>query len=249
VTGTVDEPPISAAASFGVAAAAYERGRPQYPNEAVEWLLPSAARRVLDLGAGTGKLTGLLQRRGLDVVAVEPLSGMRDRLAAALPEVTLLAGTAEAIPVEDGVVDAVLVAQAWHWVNPMLAIPEVARVLAPGGRLGLLWNIRDERESWVRDLGRLMHAHGERDSDGPKPAVGPPFGPIEHREVAWKHWLTRASLVDLVASRSYVITLPREERDAVLADVRRLADTHPDLAGAERFPLPYLTQCFRADLR
>jgi SAM-dependent methyltransferase len=173
----------------------------------------------------------------------------RPRRAAAFPQVTLLAGTAEAIPLDDDGVDAVLVAQAWHWVNPTLAVPEVARVLAPAGRLGLLWNIRDERESWVRDLGPLMHAHGERDSDGPKPALGPPFGPIEHREVGWTHWLTRASLVDLVASRSYVITLPREERDAVRADVRRLTDTHADLAGAERFALPYLTQCFRADLR
>jgi SAM-dependent methyltransferase len=249
VTGTVDEPPIGAAASFGVAAAAYERGRPQYPDEAVDWLLPPAARRVLDLGAGTGKLTGLLQRRGLDVVAVEPLSGMSARLAAALPQVTVLAGTAEAIPLDDGAVDAVLVAQAWHWVNPTLAVPEVARILTPGGRLGLLWNTRDERGSWVRDLGRHVHGHGERDSDGPQPAVGPPFGPIDHREVAWTYWLTPASLVDLVASRSYVIRLPRKERDAVLADVRRLADTHPDLAGAERFALPYLTQCFRADLR
>ena len=194
-------------------------------------------------------LNGNALAGGCEVALACDVRIMVEGMRMALPEVTLLAGTAEAIPVEDGVVDAVLVAQAWHWVNPTLAVPEVARVLAPGGRLGLLWNIRDERESWVRDLGRLMHAHGERDSDGPKPAVGPPFGPIEHREVAWKHWLTRASLVDLVASRSYVITLPREERDAVLADVRRLADTHPDLAGAERFPLPYLTQCFRADLR
>ncbi len=120
--------------SFGAAAVTYERARPSYPDEAIDWLLPPGARRVLDLGAGTGKLTRGLRDRGLDVVAVEPSAGMRDQLARVLPGVRALAGTAERIPLAGHAVDAVLVAQAWHWVDPARAVPEAARVLAAGGR-------------------------------------------------------------------------------------------------------------------
>src|SRR3981081_513120 len=112
-------------ASFGGGAPAQERVRPSYPEAAIDWLLPPGAARVLDLGAGTGKLTRQLCRRGLGVLAVEPSSGMRGQLATELPDVTLLAGTAEAIPLDDQTVNAVLVAQAWHWVDPALAVPEV----------------------------------------------------------------------------------------------------------------------------
>ncbi|EFD55178.1 methyltransferase [Mycobacterium tuberculosis 02_1987] len=104
--------------SFGSAVGAYERGRPSYPPEAIDWLLPAAARRVLDLGAGTGKLTTRLVERGLDVVAVDPIPEMLDVLRAALPQTVALLGTAEEIPLDDNSVDAVLVAQAWHWVDP-----------------------------------------------------------------------------------------------------------------------------------
>ena len=124
------------ASSFGAAADAYERGRPPYPPEAVDWLLPPGASRVLDLGAGTGKLTRQLRDRGLDVIAVEPSAGMRDQLARAVPGVTVRAGSAEELPLAGGSVDVVLVAQAWHWVDRSRAVPEVARVLVPGGRLG-----------------------------------------------------------------------------------------------------------------
>src|SRR6516162_4240881 len=119
--------------SFGSAAAAYERGRPSYPPEAIDWLLPRGARHVLDLGAGTGKLTTRLVERGLEVVAVDPIPDMLEVLRASLPETRALLGTAEEIPLADNSVDAVLVAQAWHWVDPGRAILEVARVLRPGG--------------------------------------------------------------------------------------------------------------------
>ncbi len=233
------------AASFGAAVAEYERGRPTYPPEAVDWLLPRSARRVLDLGAGTGKLTGRLVERGLDVVAVEPSAGMREQLARSLPAVMLLDGTAEAIPLPDSSVDAVLVAQAWHWVDPVRAVPEVARVLVPGGRLGLVWNVRDEREEWVRRLGRILHGN---DDGRPSPVVGPPFGPVERHDVGWRYRLDRDALIDLAASRSYVITLEPAERAGLLARVRTLIDTHPALATAGDIELPYITECYRAEL-
>src|ERR1700749_3571873 len=133
---------------FGGAAASYERGRPPYPPEGVDWLLPPGARRVLDLGAGTGKLTRQLAGRGLDVVAVEPLAGMRAELSRVLPDTPALAGSAEHIPLPDGSVDAVLAAQAWHWVTPERATPEVGRVLRPGGPAGLVWDGGGGPEPW-----------------------------------------------------------------------------------------------------
>jgi len=237
------------ATSFGSAAAAYERGRPPYPEEAIDWLLPSGATRVLDLGAGTGKLTRQLSARGLDVIAVEPLAGMREQLARSVPGVPVHAGTAEDIPLPDGSVDAVLAAQAWHWVDPARAVPEVARVLAPGGQLGVVWNVRDERVDWVAQLSRIIHDPGEADgSRGDRATIGPPFGPVGHRTVDWVHRLARDQLIDMVSSRSYVITMPAAQRAGVLAGVARLASTHPALAGHDELLLPYRTECFRARL-
>ncbi len=239
------------AGAFGAAAEAYERGRPAYPEAALDWLLPrapAARLRVLDLGAGTGKLTRQLAARGLDVVAVDPSAGMLDQLRAACPEVTALAGSAEAIPLEAGSVDVVLVAQAWHWVDPAVAVPDVARVLRPGGRLGLLWNCRDEREGWTRELGRLMASLGSMEDDSDAPPVGPPFGPVERHDVSWSNPITVDGLVDLVASRSYVIVLPPDARGRVLDQVRAIAARAPGFAGGGRVPMPYVTRCSRADL-
>jgi SAM-dependent methyltransferase len=237
------------ATSFGAAADAYERGRPPYPAEAIDWLLPPGAARVLDVGAGTGKLTRELAARGLDVVAVEPLPGMREQLARAVPGVPVHPGTAEDIPLPDGSVDAVLAAQAWHWVDQARAVPEVARVLVPGGQLGLVWNMRDDRADWVAQLSQILHDPGEGDgSRGGAVAIGPPFGPVQHRTIEWIHRLTRDQLLDMVSSRSYVITMPAAQRAEVLAAVGRLADTHPDLAGRAELELPYRTECFRAQL-
>jgi SAM-dependent methyltransferase len=234
------------ASSFGAAAAAYERGRPPYPPEAVDWLLPEGASRVLDLGAGTGKLTRQLLDRGLDVIAVEPSEGMREQLARAVPGAAVRAGSAEEIPLPDHSVDAVLVAQAWHWVDRSRAVPEVARVLVPGGQLGLVWNIRDEREDWVAELGRILHDPGEHQRQD-RGIIGPPFGPVEHCAVEWTHRLSRDELIDLAASRSYVITMPDQERAAVLAGVAHLAGRLLGPAGAGELVLPYVTECYRAE--
>ncbi|RKS84199.1 ubiquinone/menaquinone biosynthesis C-methylase UbiE [Motilibacter peucedani] len=243
-----DDAHAAAAASFGAAAGVYERARPDYPAAALDWLLPPGARRVLDLGAGTGKLTRLLRARGLEVTAVEPSAGMRAELERAVPGVRSLAGRAEQVPLADGAVDAVLVAQAWHWVDPAGAVPEVARVLAPGGRLGLVWNVRDESHEWVARLGELLDGGGRPNDTSVDPQVGPPFGQLETRTVAWTHETTPEGLVELAASRSYVILLPEDERAALLGRVRSLLASHPDLAGRSSIALPYLTRCYRAAL-
>jgi SAM-dependent methyltransferase len=232
--------------SFGSAAAAYERGRPSYPPEAIDWLLPRGARQVLDLGAGTGKLTTRLVERGLDVVAVDPIPDMLEVLSASLPETRALLGTAEEIPLEDNSVDAVLVAQAWHWVDPERAIPEVARVLRPGGRLALVWNTRDERLGWVRELGRIIGSDGDgRRFDVELPE---PFTERARHQVEWTNYLTPQALIDLVASRSYCITSPAEVRTQTLDQVRELLATHPALANSTGLAMPYVTVCIRATL-
>ena len=230
--------------SFGPVAGIYERGRPPYPAAAVDWVLPSGVPRVLDLGAGTGKLTRQLHERGLPVTAVDPSEGMLTELRRVLPDVPAHLGSAEAIPLPDASVDAVLVAQAWHWVEPANAVPEIARVLSPGGRLGLLWNLRDDTEDWVRRLGQIIdNAEQNRDI-----TVGEPFGPVETHEFRWTHHIGRQALLDLVASRSHVILLPPDERAAVLAQVRQLMVTHPDLVGRDEYPMPYVTFCARTSL-
>jgi SAM-dependent methyltransferase len=234
------------ALSFGSAASAYERGRPSYPPDAIDWLLPPGARTVLDLGAGTGKLTARLVERGLDVVAVDPIAEMLEVLSASLPDTPALLGTAEEIPLADNSVDAVLVAQAWHWVDPARAVPEAARVLRPGGRLGLVWNTRDERLGWVKDLGRIIgHEHDPFTHQVPLPA---PFKGVQRHQVEWTNYLTPQAVIDLVASRSYCITSPTEVRDRTLERVRELLNTHPALAHSTGLAMPYVTVCIRAEL-
>ena len=232
------------ATSFGRAAHIYERGRPPYPPEAVDWLLPDGAPRVVDLGAGTGKLTRELAARGLPVTAVDPSDEMLDELRRVLRGVPAHRGSAEDIPLPDDCADVVLLAQAWHWVDPARALPEIARVLSPGGRLGLLWNDRDESVGWVRSLGRII-AGSDRARDV---TAGPPFGPVETRDFPWTHHLGRDELLDMVASRSHVILLPADERAAVRAQVRQLLVTHPDLVGRTEYDLPYVTHCARTSL-
>jgi SAM-dependent methyltransferase len=236
------------ATSFGDQAAAYRRGRPPYPSSAVDWLVPGTAKSVLDLGAGTGKLTQLLVARSrLAVTAVEPLDAMREELVATVPSADVRDGSAEAIPLENKAVDAVVVAQAWHWFDAAKALPEIARVLTPGGTLGLVWNIRDHSVPWVAELDRVLHRHTRQEIDT-SPSIGTPFREVERLEVRWEHALTRAELLDLVASRSYVITMPTKDRDELLHQVGELLDSHLDLRGRKKLTMPYVTRCTRARL-
>jgi SAM-dependent methyltransferase len=231
--------------SFGEEAAAYERGRPSYPPEAIDWLLPAGASDVLDLGAGTGKLTVRLAERGLTVTAVDPIPEMLEVLSNSLPSVPALLGTAEDIPLPDNSVDAVLVAQAWHWFDPDRASAEVARVLRPGGRLGLVWNTRDERLGWVKELSQIIGS--EHDPLG-KSGLSDLFTDVQTQLFEWTSYLTPQALIDLVASRSYCITSPADVRSRVLGQVRELLATHPALVNSNGLALPYVTHCVRATL-
>jgi SAM-dependent methyltransferase len=251
------------AQSFGAAADAYERGRPGYPDEVADWLVPDGAgadgagpvgaRVVVDVGAGTGKFTRtLLGRAGrgvtgvpFEVVAVEPDAAMRARLTAALPGIRALDGTGESIPLEDGSADAVTFAQAWHWVDPARGAAEVARVLRPGGVLGLVWNVRDETRPWSARLGALMKQPESRVMDYGAPVVGAPFDGGEYRRFPWVHEQERSDFLDMVASRSYVIVRPPEERAALLDAVQRLLDEDPDTAGRATVPVAYTTHVHR----
>ncbi|MEI7543978.1 MAG: class I SAM-dependent methyltransferase [Mycobacteriaceae bacterium] len=232
--------------SFGSQAAAYERGRPSYPPEAVDWLLPDGARDVLDLGAGTGKLTSRLVERGLDVVAVDPITELLDVLRTTLPDTPGLLGTAEHIPLPDNSIDAVLVAQAWHWFDPDRATAEIARVLRPGGRLGLLWNVRDERLGWVKEFGRIVGL--EHDWANTTVVLPEPFTDVATHQVEWTNYITPQALIDYVTSRSYCITSPAAVRARTLDEVRELLASHPALANSTGLAMPYITVCVRATL-
>lgn len=231
--------------AFADVAGAYERGRPGYPEEAVRWLAGDEPRDVVDLGAGTGKLTRTLVALGHRVTAVEPLDEMRTELVAAFPGVRALVGAAEAIPLPDASADVVTCAQAFHWFDHTSAMPEIARVLRPGGRLALVWNSRDDRDPWMARLSAIIgnETVGVDDVHPPIDESGL-FGPVETAEFSFEQRLDRDGLLDLVLSRSYCAKLPRVEREPILEAVARLYD---DTAGSEGVRLAYVTECFRAE--
>ena len=234
---------IARATSFGAVADMYERARPGYPREAVEWLTGPPPLDVVDLGAGTGKLTRSLVALGHRVTAVEPLPEMLDRLREAVPEATAVLGTAEVIPLADGSADVVTAAQAFHWFDHERALPEIARVLRPGGRLGLVWNMRDEREPWVAKLSEEIGREDARGGEGfVSWLVADRFGQIERATFEHVQRLTRTSLRDLVLSRSYCAVRTPEERAPLLDAVDALFDEH---AVDDEIALPYSTRCFR----
>ena len=234
------------AASFDSAADVYERSRPGYPDPVVDWLLATRPRAVLDLGSGTGKLTRALVGRVERLTAVDPSPRMLEQLRAAVPGVPTAIGTAEAIPLPDASVDAVLVAQAWHWVDQDRAVPEVARVLRPGGVLGLVWNTRDESVGWVRRLSAILapDAAGRR-SPGEEHTVPTRLGPVVATTHRWSQPFDRAALHQLLLSRSYVITASDERRRELLAEVDLLLAEDEAFTGPPPWPMPYITSAWR----
>jgi SAM-dependent methyltransferase len=229
---------------FAEVAGAYERGRPGYPDDAVRWLAGFEPRDVVDLGAGTGKLTRALVGLGHRVTAVEPLAEMRAELEALLPEVYAAAGSAEAMPLPDACADAVTSAQAFHWFDHDDALPEIVRVLRPGGRIALVWNSRDDRDSWMSRLSAIIGNESIQESDVvPVLDASGLFGPVETAVFSFEQTLDRDGLLDLVLSRSYLAKLPPPEREPVLDAVGALYD---ETAAVDGVTLAYVTECFRA---
>ncbi|HEY2879523.1 class I SAM-dependent methyltransferase [Nocardioides sp.] len=244
-TGNAEHEP-DWAHSFGGVADAYERGRPTYPSEAVRWMLGEHPLTVLELGAGTGKLTRVLTDLGHDVQATDPDAAMLQILEKEVPGARTAQASAEDIPLGDASVDAVIAAQAFHWFDLGRALPEVARVLRPGGRLCLVWNTRNEKIPWVRRLGAIIGTQEQLRDPAEALIFSELFGFVEDRE--FTHWQTidRQSVQDLVLSRSNVAVLDEEARAAKLAEVLAFYDEFG--RGMDGMQLPYVTRCFRADV-
>jgi SAM-dependent methyltransferase len=250
----------AAAVGFDRAAAEYERARPSYPADAVDHVVDrlgiGAGRRVLDLAAGTGKFTRLLVPSGAELVAVEPVAGMRGQLQSVIAGIEVHVGTAEAIPLDDESVDAVVCAQAFHWFDGSQALAEIGRVLRPGGGLAVVFNLRDDSVDWVRRLSEITgvdqaprpHHDRSRAEFATQVAAHGGYGPVEVATFRNRQEMTEDLLVDRVASQSYVGAMADDERTRLLDQVRDLARTHEQLAGRDSFELPYDTEvaiCFR----
>ncbi|WP_261575007.1 class I SAM-dependent methyltransferase [Frankia gtarii] len=244
--------------SFGTEAVAYAKHRPDYAQAAVRWALERApGPRVLDLGAGTGKLTATLLTLGADVIAVEPDPAMLTELRRALPAVRALPGSAEAIPLPAASVDAVLAGNAMHWFHMDVAGPEIARILAPGGILAGLWNVVDDRVDWVAGLARVSGsaAIGPRDTPSswraetadlhlPKTGVAAQFGSPEQAEFRHGQRRSADSLVATLATRAGMLVMPEQEQEATLGRIRVFLASRPETARGE-FTLPMLTCVLR----
>ena len=241
------------ASSFGAAARSYAEHRPHYPDAAVAWALePVRSRRivrVLDLGAGTGRVTEALQRAEVDVIAVEPDPAMRAAMLERVFGVAVLAGSAEDIPLPDERLDAVVAGQAFHWFDQERAHPEIARVLKPGGVLAAMWNTDDVRVPWVAEFSERA-GFGPRDaaaSSGSGTALRdhPAFEPLQWATFDHSHRRTVDSLVETVATYSALLVLPPHERSARLKRVRDYLESRPETANGE-FDLPLVTRVARA---
>jgi SAM-dependent methyltransferase len=250
-----------AARGFGAQAAAYDRSRPSYPADAVAWLAANLGivpgRRVADLAAGTGKLTVLIAGLGADLIAIEPVAAMAERLRSTVPSVPLIAGVAEALPLATRSLDAVVVAQAFHWFDADAAMDELARVVRPGGRLGLVWNARDRTVGWVDQVWSVMdqierHAPWRDHGDG----AGGKDTALRRRErdltggdTGWSPWAeatfrhvhhsTHEQIVERMLSVSHIAALPPDAQHEVLARIRAILGTHPQTRDAATVSVPY----------
>lgn len=251
---TMPDAPVHRAAAVGFAAAdaAYARGRPDYPAALDGWLVDAVGlqpgRTVVDLGAGTGKFVPRLRASGAAIVAVEPVAAMRARLAADHPDADVRDGTADAMPLDDASVDAVVCAQAFHWFATTDAMREIARVLRPGGTLALVWNVRDAAVPWMARLTAILAPY---EGDAPRhhsgawrrvfPAAG--FGPLVETSFPHVHaGPPDRVIVDRVMSVSFIAALPSAERDAVAERLRAFVAAEPSLRDRATVEMPYRTE-------
>ena len=241
---TDDTTPTSASLAFGAVAEAYDRGRPGYPREAVAWLTGEQPLTVLELGAGTGKLTEHLVALGHDVHATDPDPRMLDRLALRLPELRVSQTGAEEIPAADASYDLVVAAVAFEHFDAEKALPEIARVLKRGGTFAVVRNLRDERIPWVKRLGNLIGHHTAGAGLHEEIEASPYFGPSEN--ASFKQWqvIHRDSVQDLVRSLPEVAVLERTGQESRLREVLAFYDDFG--RGMDGMQLPYVTECFRA---
>ncbi|HSJ51026.1 MAG TPA: class I SAM-dependent methyltransferase [Actinomycetota bacterium] len=251
MTGRIHD---AAARGFEAAVERYERGRPGYPDDAVTYLVDrlgiGEGSDLIELGAGTGKLTELLVHTGARIVAIEPVDGMRRALERNVPTARVLGGTAEAIPLPHASADAAVAAQSFHWFDGDLALAEIHRVLRPEGRLGLVWNVRDEASDWSERLTAILDRLA---GDGPRYRTlrwraafeeTTLFGPL-HRQVSYHlHQVTREAFLDRVLSVSYVASAPEPDRRRVVEEVAQLLDEDPELAGRKEIVVPYRTDVY-----
>ncbi|WP_028656274.1 class I SAM-dependent methyltransferase [Nocardioides sp. J54] len=241
---TDDTTPPPAALCFGAVAEAYDRGRPGYPREAAAWLTGDQPLTVLELGAGTGKLTEHLVELGHDVHATDPDPRMLDRLALRLPELRVSQTSAEEIPAADATYDLVVAADSVDLFDAEKALPEIARVLKRGGTFAVIRNVRDERIPWVKRLGNLIGHHALGTGIGEAIESSPYFGPAE--DASFKQWqvIDRASVQDLVRSLAEVATLDRTSQESRVREVLAFYDDFG--RGMDGMQLPWVTECFRA---
>jgi SAM-dependent methyltransferase len=233
----------------------YEAARPSYPPEAVAWLVENLriepGRRVVDLAAGTGKLTRLLIPTGAELIAAEPVAGMRATFRANVAGIPVVATTAEQLAFRDASLDAVTVAQAFHWFDHDRTIADLARVVRAGGRVGLIWNARDRSVDWVDQVWGIMDRVEKRApwrnhdewSDSAYTDL-PGFGALHTAEFRHEQPITPEGMVQRVASVSHVSVLPDAEREAVLDEVRVVLTTHPEARGRTELLVPYRVDCF-----
>ncbi len=258
-----------AARGFGAEAAAHDRARPSYPPDAITWLSEKLSlgpgRQIVDLAAGTGKLTRLLDQLEADLIAVEPVAAMRAKLREQLPHVPVLAGVAEALPLADKSVDAVVVAQAFHWFDARRAMAEIARVVRPGGHLALIWNARDRSIEWVDQVWSVMDRAERtapwRDGNGDAPAdatlkqserylAGP-------SDANWSPWTegtffhvqhsTHDDVIDRVRSVSHISALPTPSQRGVLDEIRSILTENPETRQKATVGIPYRVDAMYAE--
>lgn len=246
----------AAAQGFSQGADAYARGRPDYPPALVAWLKDECGlgpgRRVLDLGSGTGKFLATLRATGATLMAVEPVASMRAKLIADNPDVEALDGTAQALPVPDASLDAVVCATAFHWFATETVLAEIHRALNSGGSLGLVWNVRDQSVPWVRAISEIIRPYEDgapRQGSGAwrAPFATAPFTPLREATFTWVHrGPAERVIVDRTCSTSFIAALPDDERARVAQRLRDLIAATPELSHGGEVAYPYVTRAYAA---